>query len=107
MCVCVCVCVCVRACVCVCVCMRACVCCQMAMFQDEGAVESLVLLVILSVPVGVLWGYAASFAFRRPRTCLALMPLLTVLVGNSFAIIIVMPVVVSIIHQRALCCHHS
>ena len=54
----------------------------MAMFQDEGAVECLVLLIILSVPVGVLWGYIASFAFRRPRSCLVLMPILSLLVGS-------------------------
>ncbi|XP_070180106.1 cholesterol transporter ABCA5-like isoform X2 [Littorina saxatilis] len=61
---------------------------KMMMFEDEGAAACLALMVILSVPVGVLFAYASSFIFTRPRTCLVFMPvLLTVVTLSSYCLV--------------------
>lgn len=66
------------------------ICCasQMVMFETEGASWCLVILMILSVPVGVLWAYVSSFAFSRPRMCLVFMLPLLVLITSSMYLLV-------------------
>ncbi|KAL8619566.1 hypothetical protein ACOMHN_019622 [Nucella lapillus] len=53
---------------------------QLPMLEVRGAVESVALLLMLSVPVGVLTCYLASFFFTCPNTCRLLLPAILLLV---------------------------
>jgi hypothetical protein len=56
----------------------------MAMFETHGSRSCLAILMLLSVPSGVLFAYVASFAFTRPKSCLIFLAIILVLVRKTF-----------------------